>query len=264
MSTPDAPPEIPIDVQTPDVPAGIAQYAERRIRSVFRYAHEPVLHARVRVVRHGDPAVARPAAAQANVDVNGRLVRAQASARTAGEAVDRLHDRLRQRLERMARHWEARRGRMTSREAHEWRHGDQPAHRSPYLPRPREERDIIRHKSFAMVGCDLDDAAADMESLGYDFHLFTELGTGRDSVLYRSGPTGYRLAQVEPDPDALAPHDVPITLSEQPAPLLTTAEAVDRMAALGLAFLFYLDGERGRGALLYRRYDGHYGLITPS
>jgi hypothetical protein len=25
-----------------------------------------------------------------------------------------------------------------------------------------------------------------------------------------------------------------------------------------------LDGERGRGALLYHRYDGHYGLITPA
>ena len=34
--------------------------------------------------------------------------------------------------------------------------------------------------------------------MGYDFHLFTEAGTGQDSVLYRSGPTGYRLAQLVP------------------------------------------------------------------
>lgn len=29
-------------------------------------------------------------------------------------------------------------------------------------------------------------------------------------------------------------------------------------------FVFYLDRERRRGALLYHRYDGHYGLITPA
>ena len=29
-------------------------------------------------------------------------------------------------------------------------------------------------------------------------HLFTEKGTNTDSVLYRAGPTGYRLAQVNP------------------------------------------------------------------
>ena len=30
----------------------------------------------------------------------------------------------------------------------------------------------------------------------------------------------------------------------------------------GLPFLFYLDGDHGRGAVLYHRYDGHYGLIA--
>ena len=28
-------------------------------------------------------------------------------------------------------------------------------------------------------------------------------------------------------------------------------------------FVFYLDGATGRGAVVYRRYDGHYGLIEP-
>jgi hypothetical protein len=36
------------------------------------------------------------------------------------------------------------------------------------------------------------------------------------------------------------------------------------MAAWEQPFLFFRDRERDRGALLYHRYDGHYGLIAPS
>ena len=34
-----------------------------------------------------------------------------------------------------------------------------------------------------------------MDLLDYDFHLFTEKGTGSAGVLYRGGATGYRLAR---------------------------------------------------------------------
>ena len=255
--------------------ADITGYAEQRVRTALRHAHGPVLHARVRVTRHADPAVERPVTAQANLDVDGRLVRVHVQAETDHEAIDLLHDRLCHRLQHYLRrttgHWEDRRGRGADRaagpsggEAHEWRHGDEPTHRPPHFPRPPEERQIIRHKSYTLAECGIDEAAFDMETLDYDFHLFTELGTGQDSVLYRGGSTGYQLAQVQPHPEALARHTVPVTVSEQRAPVLTTDEAVVRMAAMDYPFLFYLDGERGRGALLYYRYDGHYGLITPA
>jgi hypothetical protein len=54
-----------------------ATYAEAKVRSLGRYAPEPVLHARVRLTVHADPAVANPVIAQGNLDLNGRLVRAQ-------------------------------------------------------------------------------------------------------------------------------------------------------------------------------------------
>jgi ribosome-associated translation inhibitor RaiA len=258
---------VPIQVQvTGERTPHIAEYAEQRVRSAFPYAHEPVLNARVRVTRHGDPAVASPVTAQANLDVTGHPVRAQAPAPTAREAVDRLHDRLRRRLQRRlewgAGHGEARRGHRPSGEPHEWRHGDEPTHRPPYFPRLAEEREVIRHKSFTLARCDIDEAALDMEAMDYDFHLFTERGTGQDSVLYRAGPQNYRLAQVSPHPQALARHSLPLTVSKQPAPVLSVPEAVERMAVWDRPFLFFLDAERGRGAVLYHRYDGHYGLIT--
>jgi ribosome-associated translation inhibitor RaiA len=235
------PTTVPVQVTGEHTPY-IAEYAEQRVRSIFRFAPEPVLAARIRVVRHRDPA--SPVTAQCNLDVNGHLLRAQVSALTATEAVDRLRDSLRRRLqhhlERVAGHWEARRGREPSSAPHE--HGSRPSPRLPYHPRPAEERQVIRHKSFALARCD----------------------TGQDSVLYHAGPQGYRLAQIAPDPESLAGHAVVLTVSRQPAALLTTAEAVDRMARWDRPFLFFLDAGRGRGAVLYHRYDGHYGLITPA
>jgi ribosome-associated translation inhibitor RaiA len=267
---------IPIEIQVTG-PHGpdIAEYAEEKIRAALRYAHAPVLHARVRISRHGDPAVERPVTVQANLDVDGKLVRAHVHAQDDREGVDLLEDRLRQRLQHYLRrttgHWEDRRGRGAPRPAgprggqtHEWRHGDEPIHRPPFFPRPPEERQIIRHKSYTLAECGIDEAVFDLETMDYDFHLFTELGSGQDSVLYRAGPTGYRLAQVEPHPEALARHAVSVTVSEQPAPVLTSDEAIQRMADMDYPFLFYVDGERGRGALLYHRYDGHYGLVTPA
>ena len=266
MSTPQSSPAVDIRVTTDShVPAGTADYARDKIAALLHLAHRPVLSARVRVSRHGDPAVRHPVVAQVNLDVNGQLVRAQADGETSREAIDRVEARARRRLERIARHWEAQRGGMPSPVPHEWRHRSERTHRPRWYPRAEDEREIIRHKTFTLHRCTIDDAAREMGMLDYDFHLFTEAGTGQDSVLYRAGATGYRLAQpTPPSPHELATFQLPVTISAQPAPVLTTAEAVTRLNLLALPFLFFLDADRGRGAVLYYRYDGHYGLITPT
>jgi ribosome-associated translation inhibitor RaiA len=260
---------VPIEVQvTGEPPSETAGYAEDRVRAALQVARRPVLHARVRITRHPDPSLERPVVAAANVDVDGRFLRAEVAASSAQEAVDLLHDRLQQRLrhdlERAVGHWEDRRPRSSTGEPHEWRHGDAPTPLRPYFPRPVDERQIVPHTSVTAGACDLDQAAFDMDVMDYDFHLFTEAGTGLDSVLYRAGPTGYRLAQAESRPEGLAPHTLEVTVSEQPAPVLSVAEAVDRMTVWDRPFLFFVDGDKGRGALLYHRYDGHYGLVTPA
>ncbi|MCV7231303.1 sigma 54 modulation/S30EA ribosomal C-terminal domain-containing protein [Mycobacterium branderi] len=103
-----------------------------------------------------------------------------------------------------------------------------------------------------------------MELLDYDFHLFTEKGTRQASVVYRAGPTGYRVAQLKPSVEELAPFELPVTLSPQPAPRLTLQRAKEELCLLGLPFLFFIDVAEGRAGVLYHRYDGHYGLISPS
>jgi hypothetical protein len=211
-----------------------------------------------------DPAVARSVRAQANVDVDGRLARVTVAATTGHEAVDLLVDRLRQRLVRMAQHWEALRGQRPSAEPHEWRHGGEPTHRPPYYPRPLEERQLVRHKSFSPARVSPAEAAWEMDQMDYDFHLFTEDETGEEAVVYRGGPTGYRVARLTAGPTDLDASDVPMTVSPLPAPRLTVAEARQRLEVAGLPFVFFADAGTGQGCVLYHRYDGHYGLITPA
>lgn len=254
-------PEVRVSVN--GLPPKLADYAQRKVEALLDQAPEPVLFARVRLTRHGNPAMARPIVAQANLDLNGHPIRAQVSAPTGSEAVDALEAKLRARLARSAEHWEALRARRYHPDPHEWRHGDPPAQRQPWFPRPPEEREVVRHKSFTAPRSTVDEAAEEMDELDYDFHLFTEEGSGQHSVIYRAGPSGYRLAQLNPRPDLVTLGQLPVTISEQPAPLLGTGEAIERLNLSGLPFVFYLDAEHIQGRLLYHRYDGHYGLITP-
>ncbi|MFJ1569281.1 sigma 54 modulation/S30EA ribosomal C-terminal domain-containing protein [Streptomyces erythrochromogenes] len=261
-------PQPPVDVQVEThgrVSAEDAEYAQDKVRAVFDEAPGPVLFARVRLTRFANPAMERPVTAQASLDVNGSLARAHVAGSSATEAVDLLRDRLAAVLARMAEHWEARRGRThPPGAAHEWRHGDEPAHRPGYFPRPVEEREVVRHKSFALAFESPDEAADDLERLDYGFQLFTDAGSGEDSVLYRTGPAGYRLAQVHPRPDLIGPVSVPLTVSPAAAPRMTLTEAKGRLDVTGWPFVFFTDAGTGRGNVLYHRYDGHYGLITPT
>jgi hypothetical protein len=93
-----------------DVPKFAAGLAAAKVGSLLRMAPEPVLFARVTLTMAADRAVARPAAVRVNVDLNGRLIHVGAAAATAREAVERMGDRLRIRLERAARNWAVTRG----------------------------------------------------------------------------------------------------------------------------------------------------------
>ena len=116
------------------VPEGMAELAIAKVDSVLRLATEPVLYARVTLIMAADPAVARPAVASVNVDLDGRLIRAQAAGQTMREAVEHMASRLRARLERSARNWEARRGGRPTDSPGEWRHQSIPARHPSCLP----------------------------------------------------------------------------------------------------------------------------------
>jgi len=145
-----------------------------------------VLFARVKLTMAANPAVERPAVAQASLDLNGRLIRAQATGADMREAVNLMSDRLRMRVQRAVRNWAAIRGGkpVPVPLPHEWRHQSMPSSRMPYFPRPPEERKVIRRKAYMLARQTPDKAVAGLELLDYDFYLFTK----RASLPYCRSP----------------------------------------------------------------------------
>lgn len=243
-----------------DVSRDDARYAAEKIEHVMGFANQSILSAKAVLTMAPDPALERPARVESTLDVNGTQVRAHAVASDMTGAIDILEDKLRKNLvqhqdrERTRHRW------IGIASKREWRHGDLPTARESYFPRPPEERDVLRRKTFALAPMTPDEAAYEMELLGHDFYLFTDSRSGKDAVVYRDG-TGRFAIRGEAVVEA---ESAPLVEMVGSAPVLSEQEAVDRLDLSGEPFVFYLDPETRRGRVLYIRYDGHYGLITAS
>ena len=127
---------------------------------------------------------------------------------------------------------------------------------------------VCRRKTCALQRLTPLQALATMDAMDYDVHLFTDSETGEDAVVYRAGPWGLRLARLRcmrlPE-GLLSASSGPVSLVVNPraVPALTEGDAVHRVCQAQLRFLFFSDPASGRGRLLYPRYDGNLGLITP-
>jgi ribosomal subunit interface protein len=233
-------------------------YARSKVEHVIHFANHPVLAAKSVLTMAEDPALQRPARAEATLDVNGTQVRAHAVASDMVGAIDLLEDRLRENLVQFQDRERTRHRWIGIATEHQWRHGDLPTQRGPAFPRPAQERQIVRRKTFALAPMTPDEAAYEMGLLGHDFYLFTDSRTGKDAVVYVDGDGRYAIrGEAVVDPESASA----VELVGQ-APTLTEAEAVSRLDLSGEPFVFFLDAESRRGRVLYIRYDGHYGLIT--
>ena len=238
-----------VDISGDVLPAA-REYVRRRIGIFLRRAPGQVESAKLKLTVFRKPAVARPALVQANLVVDGQLVRAQLTGTFFQEAGTLLRKRLGEQLARLQnpdvpRPWpRPLRG------------------EPPSLPRPAGRREIVRYKRCLLRTCRPDDAALTMDLMDYCVHLFVDVDTGEDAVVYRGGPTGYRLARLA----GLAPPagivTTPWVVNVHPVPRLDVRTACERLDALELPFLFFRDADTDRGAVLYQRYDGHYGLVT--
>jgi hypothetical protein len=233
----------------------VADDSRSKIDALLRSTDGPAPSVRVRLAKRAGAVAPGAVLAQAIFHVNGRAVRTVGSGATAREAVDRLEAKLRRPLERVGQRRRARRWLSSPESAENWL--------------------VTCCESVSRAPIGLDEAALEMDLLGFDFHLFVEQGTRQEAVLYRAGPTGYRLALLDPGQRyRLGPSVVAVTVSPTPAVSLSTVEAVGQLATAELPFLFYLnslrgegaraDGDQGRGSTVYRLRDGHCGLVSTS
>lgn len=245
-----------------DISERLWERAVRQLTSVTEDIDDKVLFAKVKLRIAPGPARAQLASVEITIDINGDLVRAHAAARSLDEAVAIAQTRLRDKLQHRAQRRIWRRTRASEQQPGQWRHGDAGTHRPDYFDRPVADRELIRHKSFAVDELTPDEAAFDMLQLDYDFYLFRDLATGQDALLKRGSGDTFQLSLLNPsaaDPDATA---VKLEISDTVAPHLATAEAIERVEASGERLVFFANTTTGRGNVVYHRFDGHYGLIT--
>ncbi|MFF2044443.1 sigma 54 modulation/S30EA ribosomal C-terminal domain-containing protein [Kitasatospora sp. NPDC058170] len=249
--------------------------AETRIAAAASGSGALVEELRVRVGLVGAGTVL----AQANAEVDGRRVRVQEAGAELAEVLDRLAAGLRGRIAAVSSGWSPRPWprRVRARggpaavpaqagppRAQQWwapAATAPTAHPCTELPCPSGPQTIGRRKSVHLVWCSPDAAARTMDAMDYDIHLFTDPATETDAVVYRVGPTGYRLARTAAAGPPTRPA-VPLTLNPCGAPELTDQQAVGRLLAADLPFLFFAQPATRRGRVLYRRFDGRLGLIT--
>lgn len=238
--------------------AAVVNALERALDGV----NEHVTHVRVRMEHSQDRNRERPTSLRAVIDLRGGAVRADVRADTTRSAIDAIEVKLRSQLRDRAE----RRAALQHRGVNDgsWRHGDPATERPDYFPRPVEERQVVRLKSVAPVGSDVEEAIFDLTSMDYDFYLFTESATRCDALVFhdddRHGVV-VEFAGATTGTSVRLPDGVRVV--ETPTPTLTLGAARERLDAGHEPRVFFIDADAGRAHVLYRRYDGHYGLIVP-
>lgn len=186
---------------------------------------------------------------QVNLRVDGTPARIQTETRARGDALPVVV-----RLERLIARMRA-----------PWLIPLWPGTAAPPLDTPGPG-EVSRRKPVQLENSRPLEALAVMDAMDYDAHLFTDMVTRQDALVYRSEAFGLRVARQYrvPARGSIPPAPGPFTLDTRSAPTLTETGAVDWVCDHGLPFLFYTDPNSGRGHLLCRRYDTGLTLLTPT
>jgi ribosomal subunit interface protein len=255
----------PINVQVTargEVSDHARDVAREKLGALESFVKGPILGARVVLTQEANPRIATPSRADAEVDLQGRIVRARAAAPTMPAAVDEVAERLQRHLRRYVDRLVARQREPAQRPIGEWSHRSWFPARPPTFERPAAEREIIRRKTFEFGPMSVDEAADALEDLDHDFFLFHDAETDADAVVYWRDDS--LLALIEPRWAASTDDRGPVREQSRFSSPIELQVAVEAMNAAGHRFLFFEDAATGRGTVIYRRYDGHYGLIEPA
>ncbi|MGI9608316.1 MAG: sigma 54 modulation/S30EA ribosomal C-terminal domain-containing protein [Acidimicrobiales bacterium] len=197
--------------------------------------------------------------ATAALDLGDRLVRAQETGERLPDVIDTLCLRIRRQTREIAeRRADRNRGRVGTHNAPDTIRTRQA--RPPHLDVPPDERTLVRHKTYAPTPSTIEEAEFDRQSLDYDFFLFEEVSTGSDHVLVADEDLELRSLDGTTAFDALDHVDRVIATA---APALSVAQALARLTDGHEQVVFFRNCHTDRGNVVYRRFDGHYGLITP-
>jgi ribosome-associated translation inhibitor RaiA len=223
-----------------DIPEDDRAYALSKVERVLETAHRPVLKAHLVLGWKPGPGHPHPARLEIGLDVNGVPVRAHIAADSIREGADLLQGRLGRQLRQLQDRALARR---------RWSEAIGASGAPITKPRPpvhranlTEPSEVVRRKTFATHPLSADEAVYEMDLLDHDFYLYIDRESGGEAVVYRT-VDGERILHT------------PATLSEH--------QAREHLDLGGEPFVFFRTPGDSLGRVLYRRFDGGYGLITP-
>ncbi len=199
--------------------------AERNATELLALAPRPPRTAHVRLVVEANPAVSRPALAEAELAMADHCFRAHAAAPSMGQALHILDARLRRQI----------------RAAHDRAMARRHEVASP--PGPSEAgRAIVRRTTVTLPTLPVFEAAAMLEDLGREVLLFRHDSTGRAVAMRRDEEGWYELV-VDP-------------------PAMDEREAAAHLDATTDPSVVFSDPATGSLRVLHRRDDGDYGLLA--
>ena len=256
-------PQIAIEVvNRSGVRDSAVQYAEERLTHVIDAMPETVISARIKLALAPKPRGIVPAHVEATLELDKKgIIRVHAGGASLTEAVDLAMSKFAAQLERTKdRFRHSPEGLVPDQNT--WRHGNRPTRDLPYFERPPEEREIVRHKTVAPAQMTIEEAAWDADLMAFYFFLFEEISTGHDCLLERTDDSyivhGLGIGAQTIDS---AMGELELAEADPPQRLLTAA--IEILDGTGVPFHFFINEASGRGNVLYRRVDGHYGLVTP-
>ena len=246
------------------VPSEALTEAETMMAALAEMAPRPVIFAKVKVNHDDDRSPHQRSVVQATMDVSGVVLRAQAAGTTALKALRVVADRMERRLHRLSERRAKADKRPPSTSRGTWRSGDLPTRRPEFYDRPPEERLVVRRKTYSPADrISVSEALFDLDVLDYRFFLFTDEVDDKATIVYEEDG-GVAIRKVDgsaPDEPMLRPD---VEVNETPAPIIGVDQAISRLNMSDMPFIFFQDKESRLSRVLYRRYDGHYGLIVPS
>ena len=169
-----------------DVSPALKEYAQKRLGKLEKHLNESA-RVELELQAERNPSIAQSQVAEATIWTKGPILRARESSPDMKASIDALVDK----LERQVQRYRAKRSRReTARRA---ANGSPPP--EPQFSAEQLEQMIVKSKQFDLQPLTPDEAALQLELIGHDFFVFTNVDTGKTNVVYRRRAGDYGLIE---------------------------------------------------------------------
>jgi hypothetical protein len=228
------------------VPGSARDQVRQLVNRLVDKAPGPLSYAKVKIKSDGDREPAERSLAQANIDVSGATLRAESVGESPSGALNTLAARLEEKLAYIGEPGTAPRQ----------------SNRPHFVDVDPEQRVIARHKTCSGIEhIDTDQALERLANLDYRFYLFTDTADDKTTMVADAGGEETTIQKIDGSfPDGSERPGVRAVVG--PPPARTILDAMGELNETDRDHLFFRDLDGEEPSVLYRRYDGHYGLLV--